>query len=67
MTTRLVALTVILDGEPREDDVAHLIAAIQLLRGVADVQPIMMSPETRIAEHRAKLDLRKRLWHILDD
>ena len=67
MTTRLVALTVILEGEPREDDAESIIAAIRQLRGVADVQVFEMSPETRIAEHRAKLDLRKKLWSVLQD
>jgi hypothetical protein len=67
MTTRLVALTVILEGEPRDDDAESIIAAIRQLRGVADVQVFEMSSETRIAEHRAKLELRKKLLHLLVD
>jgi len=67
MTTRLIALTVILKGEPRDDDAQSIIDAIRMIRGVADVQVIEMSPETRIAEHRAKLVLREKLWDVLKD
>lgn len=66
MTTRIIALTVILEGEPREDDIEPIIAAIRQLRGVADVQPIDASPEIRIAERRAMLDLREKLWDVLN-
>jgi len=67
MTTRLVALTVILEGEPRDDDAQSIIDAIRMIRGVADVHVFEMSPETRIAEERAKLVLRKKLWDVLKD
>ena len=69
MTTRAAALTVILEGMPREDDIEGLIAAIRRMRGVADVQIIEHSGDMVIAEARTKVELRKRimdaLWEIL--
>lgn len=63
MTTRIAALTVILDGKPpREDDIEDLIACIRRLRGVADVVAIEHSSDMVVAEMRAKIEIRKQLF-----
>lgn len=67
MTQRLIALTVILEGEPREDDVETIITAIRQLRDVVDVQEAEMITETPITEHWAMSELRKKLLDPLKD
>jgi hypothetical protein len=66
MTDRYNALTVILEVDTRDDDAEALINAIRMIRGVASVQPHIASYEHHMAEERAKLDLRKRLWEALE-
>jgi hypothetical protein len=67
MTTRVIALTVILDEPTREDDAQTLIEAIRLMRGVSDVQATEYTPESAIAYARARLDIRRQLYAVLND
>ena len=67
MTARIAALTVVLDGEPREDDVEDLITCIRRLRGVADVLPIEYTGDIRIAEVRAKIQLRNEVFQVINE
>lgn len=67
MTTRIAALTVILEGIPREDDIEDLIACIRRLRGVADVSPVEHTGDMVIAEMRVKTELRNKLFTALTD
>lgn len=56
MTTRLKALTVILDSDIREDDAESLIAAIRQLRGVGTVESVEASSTDYYARQRVALD-----------
>lgn len=67
MTTRVIALTVVLDEPKREDDVQELISAIRLMRGVSDVQIFEQTSESHIAYIRAQMEIRQRLWKALND
>jgi hypothetical protein len=65
MTDRYMALTVILEHDIRDDDAEPLIAAIRLLKGVQDVQPIVSDPSLAVAESRARRELQQKLWDIV--
>jgi hypothetical protein len=64
MTDRLSALTVVLEAPTRADDAEALIAAIQQMRGVANVQAHVSD---NLAEHIAKSRLREELWTAMRD
>lgn len=66
MTNRHQHLVVILDGDYRDDDLSHLMDAIQQLRGVARVEcgsPV--SPDDHYARERAKWELRAQIAALL--
>lgn len=66
MTDRLVALTVILDGQIRDDDAGPLIDAIRQLRGVLDVQPVVGDINAAWALENARSELRRKIWDALE-
>jgi hypothetical protein len=65
MTDRFNTLTVVLDRDIREDDAEVLISAIKMIKGIIDVKGNVSSPETWMAEERAKSELRTKLYEIL--
>jgi len=65
MTDRIHSLTVTLERDIRDDDIEPLVEAIQMLRGVLDVQTFVADPESHMAEMRAKDDLRKKLFELV--
>lgn len=65
MTTHIKALIVILDGDPREDDVQPLIEAIRQLRGVLDVTTHAGGVDAQWAKENAKNELIRKLWEVL--
>ena len=65
MTDRINAFVVVLEHDIRDDDAAATINAIKQIKGVLDVQPTYASPDTMIAEMRARSILVKKLWDVL--
>lgn len=61
MTDRVRHLTVTLDRDVREDDVEHIVAAIRLLRYVADVSPIVVTVDQELA----RMSIRRQIEHDL--
>jgi hypothetical protein len=61
MTDRVHSLTVVLDADVRDDDVAPLIDAIRMMRGVADVRALVSDPVSHMAEMRARRDAAQRV------
>lgn len=61
MTDRVRTLTVLLDKDWRDDDVQHVIDAIRMVRGVADVQPTVETAEKQMAVWKAKDELRREI------
>jgi len=66
MTDRLHSLTVVLDQNYRNDDAEALILAIMQFRGVCSVKGNVADSESYMAETRAKSELRKALFKVLD-
>lgn len=68
MTDRHTGYVVILDQNMRQDDSADLITAISLMRGVADVKPIVSEPAAeRLAVQRRDLEWRRALMDLSPD
>ena len=65
MTDRFHSLTVVLEHDMREDDAESLLQAIRHLRGVLSVKGEVASPDTWMAESRARWDLRQKLTEVL--
>ena len=41
-----------------------MIEAIQMIKGVQDVKPLISNPDIWMAEERAKRELSKKLWEV---
>ncbi len=65
MTDRVVALTVLLSQPTHDDEVGDIVHAIQMVKGVYNVQPLVMEPEIEWAKITAKRELRDKLLDIL--
>lgn len=67
MTDRFKGFVVILVEPIREDDAEQTIKAIEQIKGVLSVRPIIRTPELLIAEETARYELRKKLWGALQE
>lgn len=65
MTDRHAGYVVVLTNDTREDDAQPIIAAIRMIRGVADVRPIAGDVVSTIAETRARTVLTQKIWDAL--
>lgn len=65
MTDRVNRLTVILDGDYRDDDLDQLIGAIRLMRGVLKVKMHVADTNDYLAVERAKADLREKILDLV--
>lgn len=66
MTDRFNYLIVGLEKETREDDAEYLINAIKMLNGVLDVKGNVSNPDHWIAQQTVRIELRKKLWDVLN-
>jgi hypothetical protein len=67
MTDRLKGVLVTFDQDIREDDAAQIIAAIRMIKRVADVKPLVCNVEDEMARIRVDLEWRKKLSDLLFD
>ena len=65
MTDRLCALTVVLDGTIREDDAERIMDAIGMIKGVAEVRPVVADSQAHWAKTMALRELELKLWNVL--
>lgn len=65
MTDRYHALVVVLEKDTRTDDAEHLINAIKMMRGVADVQGEVADTALYSAQTRVRQELGEKLWAVL--
>lgn len=65
MTDRIIAYTVILQEEIRSDDAEAITNAIRMIKGVADVAPVVADVEAYWARETARRELGERLWEVL--
>lgn len=65
MTNRFYALTVVLEMDYRDDDAQPILNAIKMIRGVQSVKGNISTPDTWMAEERAKRELGQKLLEII--
>ena len=65
MTDRFFTLTVLLELDTREDDAESIINAIQMIKGVQQVEGNISDMVNWAAEQRVKRELTKKLWDAL--
>lgn len=65
MTDRFCGFVVSLERDLRDDDAAAVIAAIQMIKGVIDVKPVLGGAEEQIAEDRIRQDLSGQLLDVV--
>lgn len=67
MSDRIKALTISLDKDYRDDDVEAIINAIKMVRGVADVSPILATSDDWLARSRVRHELSTALGKFWDE
>jgi hypothetical protein len=66
VTDRHAGYFVTLERDIREDDAEVTIAALQRIKGVLRVEPLVASAELAIAENRARQEIIKRIYELAD-
>lgn len=67
MTDRVKGFTVTLDHDIRIDDVQPLLEAIKLMRGVAHVEPSLVTMEDHMNRQVIKMELAEKLYKALNE
>lgn len=67
MTDRVKGFTVTLEKDIRIDDVEVIMQAIRMIRGIADVEPIISTSEDHMNRQRIKYELREKFYKFMTD
>ena len=67
MTDRVKGFTVTLERDFRDDDVEVILNAIKMIRGVANVEPSIVTSEDHINRERLKFELRDKFYKFIKD
>lgn len=67
MTDRYAGYVVTMAGDMREDDARAVITAIQMIKGVISVKPVVADIESHIAAARRDSDWREALYALATD
>jgi hypothetical protein len=67
MSDRIKGLIVHLDKDYREDDYEAVMNAIRMLKGVTDVEPVMVDIDDHLNRQRIKRELEEKLFKVLRD
>lgn len=65
MTDKYFALTVILEDTILPGDAQYIMNAIEMIKGVQGVEPLVATPETYWARAEARRELERKLWLAL--
>ena len=66
MTDRNSGFVVILEKDIREDDSQCIVDAIKMIKGVADVHPVVSNPSVHIGQSRERLKVRGLLIGLIN-
>ena len=67
MTDSYFALTVILEKDYKDYDCEMLINAIKMIKGVLEVKPHVADPMKITVEQRVRLEIRQKLFKVLQE
>lgn len=65
MSDRIYAFTVTLDGAYKDEDIECVKKAIEMIKGVESVVPLVNNPEVFFAVERARNEIRDKIVDIL--
>lgn len=67
MTTRIKGFTIVLEKNFREDDVEVEVIkqALQMIKGVSSVDPIVANVDDFVVEQRVKSELRNKFYEFI--
>jgi hypothetical protein len=65
MTDRLKGVIVTFKEDIRVDDAEAVINAIQMVKGVLSVKPLVSNYDQHIAEQRVRMDLHEKLFNVI--
>ena len=66
MTARVKGFTVTLEEDIREDDFQRVIEAVELIKGVIHVEPVLVTGENFVDRQRIRLELVSKMVNILN-
>lgn len=67
MTDRVKGFTITLDRDIRVDDIEHIQKALEMVKGVAHVEPSISTSEDHIARMRVEGEIRTKLFKFIQD
>lgn len=65
MTDRLKGVTVVFDRDIRVDDAEAILAAIQMIKGVACVAPSISTSDDWMNRERVRIELVEKIFEVL--
>lgn len=65
MTDRLKGVTVVFDRDIRVDDAEAILAAIQMIKGVARVAPSISTSDDWMNRERVRIELVEKIFEVL--
>ena len=67
MTARVKGFTVTLERDTREDDFQQILDAVEMIRGVAHVEPVLVTSEDHMVRTRLKMDITRNILKLIDE
>ena len=67
MTNRICAYWVVLDRDVREDDAEPVLNAIRMVKGVAEITPVVSGVDIHVARERELARWRGRLLDLIEE
>jgi len=67
MTARVKGFTVTLERDIREDDFQSILEAVEMIRGIAHVEPVLATHEDHMVRTRLKIDITRNILKLIDE
>lgn len=67
MTDRIKGFTVTLKHDIREDDFQRILEAVEMIRGVGHVEPVLATGDDYMVRTRLKMDITRNILKLIDE
>jgi len=67
MTERVKGFTVTLERDVREDDFQQILEAVEMIKGVLHVEPVLVTHQDHMAKTRLKSDIVRNILKLIDE
>lgn len=65
MTDRIKGFTIVLKKDIRDDDFEAIGKAVEMIKGVAKVEPSISTGDDWMNRERVKMELQNKLWEVI--